>query len=882
MHLSPGARLGPYELIETIGHGGMGEVYRARDTRLGRDVAIKFLSAERSTDPQALARFEREGRAVAALSHPNIIALYDVGREGDTVYAVTELLEGTTLRERLQKGPLPPRKALEYGQAIAEAIAAAHSRGIVHRDLKPENVFVTTDGRIKVLDFGIAHMASGLVTPADDGETREKFPTSPGTIIGTVGYMAPEQVRGAATDARTDVFAFGIVLYEVLTGHAAFVRDTPADTLSAILSAEPPDLPRISAIASPAIEHIVRRCLEKAPEERFQSARDLSFALEAISAGTGGPAPDPSPSPKTTAAPPERAGIGRVLVGLGALALVIAGSFSAGRSTVKAPASAPPALFSLSANTAPFDAVSISPDGRYIAYTGAAAPTSPAGNTGVSLRRLDSLGFSPMPETASASRPFLWSPDSKLFGYFVSNSLVVREVPDGAPRVLGEFPGRATGAAWGPNGVLLVSTAAGVFQLPASGGTPKLVMATDLEREIWRGWPSFLPGGDRFLYTTLRNNGSESTLETRAAALDGRELGTVLTGAVGAMYADGFLLFGMSGALCAQPFDSRSLKVSGERRQIAASVSQNWRSGEIAASASGTGVLVFRTAPQSEVQFTWVDRTGRKLGTVGASDSYTNFDVSPDGRRIAASRRDPKTGVNSLALIDVERGVTTPITPLNEDNFDDPTWAPDGRQIAYRHADSLVMRAANGGDERVLVTGEAYPDDFTRDGRFITYGRQRLGFFEAQALDLLKPGAKPLILVPNVTLSDESRFSRNEKWVAYASNQSGSDQIWVIPFPPTGEKWQISQAGGVQPRWSTDGNEWLFIDPDGRLMAVSIPEGDPRRANEPKPLFATGLTPSNALDQLAVVGDRFLLRLPLSSRAEDSSPIQVLVNWTKR
>jgi serine/threonine protein kinase len=878
VHPRPGARLGPYELIETIGHGGMGEVYRARDTRLGRDVAIKFLNAELSADPQALARFEREGRAVAALSHPNIIALYDVGREGDTVYAVTELLEGTTLRDRLKQGPLPQRKALECVRAVAEAIAAAHSRGIVHRDLKPENVFVTTDGRIKVLDFGIARMAAAPVTAADEGETRERSTTSPGTMIGTIGYMAPEQVRGGATDARTDVFALGVVLYEVLAGHAAFVRATPADTLGAILTSEPPDLARISSSAGPAIEHIIRRCLEKAPEERFHSARDLSFALEAISAGTGGG----SGTAERTGSGSGRGGLRTALVALGAAALVIAGSFAAGRFTTKAPASAPPALFSLSANTAPFDAVSVSPDGRYIAYTGAATPTSPAGNTGLSLRRLDSLGFSPLPETSSAMRPFLWSPDSKTFGYFVDTALVVREMPDGSPRTLAQFPGRATGAAWGPNGVLLVSTAAGVFQLPASGGTPQQVMKTDLAQEIWRGWPSFLPGGDRFLYTTLRNNGSESTLETRAAALDGRELGTVLTGAVGAMYADGHLLFGMSGALYAQPFDSRGLTLGGERRQIAASVSQNWRTGEVAASASETGVLVFRMAPQSDVQFTWVDRTGRKVGTVGAPDSYTNFDMSPDGRRIAASRRDPKTGVNSLALIDVERGVTTPVTPLDEDNFDDPTWAPDGRQIAYRHADSLVMRAANGGDERVLVRAESYPDHFTRDGRFLTYGRQRLGFYEAQALDILTPGAKPVILVPNVTLSDEARFSRSEKWIAYASNQSGSDQTWVIPFPPTGEKWQISQGGGVQPRWSSDGNELFFLDPDGRLMAVSIPEGDPRRAGEPKPLFATGLTPSNALDQVAVVGDRFLLKLPLSSRAEDSSPIQVLVNWTAR
>ncbi len=860
----------------------MGEVYRASDTRLGRDVAIKFLNADLATDSLALARFEREGRAVAALSHPNIIALYDVGREGDTVYAVTELLEGTTLRERLQGGPLPFRKALECTRAVAEAIAAAHSRGIVHRDLKPENVFVTTDGRVKVLDFGIAHMAAAPMTPTDDGETRERPKTSPGAMIGTIGYMAPEQVRGAATDARTDIFALGVVLYEVLAGHAAFRRDTPADTLSAILTAEPPDLPRISSSAGPALENILRRCLEKAPEERFQSARDLSFALEAISAGTAGASGN---AERTGSESGSGSGSGRshlrgALGMSGVAALVVAGSFAAGRFTAKAPAVVPPALFSLPANTAPFDAVSVSPDGRYIAYTGAATATSPTGNTGVSLRRLDTLAFSPMSATTSAIRPFVWSPDSKSFGYFVGPALIVREVPDGPPRTLAEFPGRATGAAWGPNGVLLVSTAAGVFQLPAKGGAPQLVMKTDLAREIWRGWPSFLPGGERFLYTTLRNNGSESTLETRAATLDGRELGTVLTGAVGAMYADGYLLFGMSGALYAQPFDSRSLTVSGERRQIAASVSQNWRSGDLAASASLTGVLVFRTAPQSEVQFTWVDRTGRKVGTVGAPDSYTNFDVSPDGRRIAASRRDPKTGVNSLALIEVERGVTTPITPLDEDNFDDPTWAPDGRQISYRHADSLVMRAANGGDERVLVAAEAFPDHFSRDGRFLTYGRQRLGFYEAQALDLLTPGAKPVILVPNVTLSDETRFSRSEEWIAYASNQSGSDQVWVIPFPPTGEKWQISQKGGVQPRWSSDGNELFFLDPDGRLMAVSIPEGDPRRAGEPKPLFAAGLTPSNALDQIAVVGDRFLLKLPLSSRAEDSSPIQVLVNWT--
>ena len=360
----------------------------------------------------------------------------------------------------------------------------------------------------------------------------------------------------------------------------------------------------------------------------------------------------------------------------------------------------------------------------------------------------------------------------------------------------------------------------------------------------------------------------------------------MLTGAVGAMYTDGRLLYGLNGALYSQTFDTDRLKLTDEPRQVAPSVSQNWRTGDIAARGSETGVIVYRSAPQSDAQFTWVDRAGRRLATVGAPDSYTNFDVSPDGKRIAAARRDPKSGVNnSLSLIDVERGVTTPISPRDEDGFDDPTWARDGRQIAYRHGDKLVMRTANGGEERVLLAGEAYPDHFSPDGRFITYGRQRLGFYEAWALDITTPGARPVALVPDVTLADETRFSPNQKWVAYHSNQSGSDQVWVIPFQPNGEKWQISQAGGVQPRWAPDGNELFYLDypdADGQVVSVAMPDSDPRRAGEPKPLFSTGLAPSNALDQFAVVSDRFLLRLPASSRAASSSPIEILINWTAR
>lgn len=859
----------------------MGEVYRARDMRLGRDVAVKILAPELARDPEALARFEREVRAVAALSHPNIVALYDIGRDGEVAYAVSELLEGGTLRDRIDAGPVPARKAIEYARAVAEAIAGAHSRGIVHRDLKPENVFLTTDGRIKVLDFGIAHVASVAATAADVTIARQ-VTTGAGMVIGTAGYMSPEQVRGAATDARTDIFAIGVLLCEMLTGRPAFVRDTPADTVSAILTSDPVDLPRVATSAGSAAEQIVRRCLEKQPDERFQSARDLSFALQAFGTGTAvaALAPDPRRADAT-----NRSWSG-IAIALAVTAIVGAAGFFGGRSL--SPAATPPApaaLFMIPANTAPFEAVSVSPDGRYVAYTGGETDNVTTG--GIRLRRMDSQEMTPLSETGAAMSPYIWSPDSRYFGYFVNDALFVRGLPNDEPRQIADFAEHVTGASWGPSGMLLVGTSAGIYRLDlgpgvdlvAAPGKPRLIVPTNVGHEVWRSIPSFLPDGTHFIYTVLRSSDSETTLETRVATLEGRDVGMVLSGATGATYADGCLFFGLNGGLSVQPFDVKHLTLTGERRQLAPVVAQNWRTGDLDAGASENGVVVFRAAEGTQSQFVWVNRAGQRMGTVGTPDTFMNFSVSPDHRRLVTSRRDPKTGVFSLALIDIDRGVTTPITPRDVDDYDDPTWAPDGRHIAYDHGDKLVLRTADGGDERVLVPAEAYPDDFTPDGRYVTFGRQRSGLYEAWALDILTPGAKPICLVPNVTLSDETRFSKNTKWVAYASNQSGSDQVWVVPFPPTGEKWQISTNGGVQPRWSADGNELFYLNPDGQLMTVSMPDGDPRRAGEPRTLFLTGLTPSNALDQFAVVGDRFLMRIPAASQSGPSSPVHVLVNW---
>ena len=887
MALNAGTRLGPYEITALIGAGNMGEVYRARDTRLARDVAVKVLTAALAGDPQGLARFEREAKAVAALSHPNIVAVFDIGQQridssGDTTFVVTELLEGRTIRARLDEGPIPARKALDMGHQIAEALAAAHDRGIVHRDLKPENVFVTNDGRVKVLDFGLAQMAPSAIV--DTGQTIAASPhtvgTTPGTILGTVGYMAPEQLRGLPVDGRADIFALGAVLYELLTRERAFQGASSADTISAILNAEPARLSSVATITTPAVERIVRRCLEKAPAERFQSARDLSFALDAVPAGSA-----VSAAGAVTAEPPPRSRrrLGSPAAIAGAIGWTIAAmaiGLIISRRAQPSAVNAPSAHFSIPANIGPTDAASVSPDGRYITYTGAPTFQNP-GATGIVLRRLDSLEVVPLSETTQAAAQFTWSPDGRTLAYVVSTALVLRDVPDGAPRRLADMPERPTGLAWGSHGVLVVATAAGLYTVAEIGGAVKPLSRTATGGEIWRGFPSFLPGGDRFLYTILRSGSGEASLETHAATIDGRELGLVARGLVGAAFADGHLLYGSNGGLHERPFDTAALKFTGDDRLIAPSVAQNWRTGDLAACASQNGVLVFRGAPQTDVQFTWMDRTGRRLGAVGASDSFTNFDVSPDGQRIMATRRDPKTGATSLWLIDAERGVTSLVTAKDDDGFDDPTWAADGRAVAFRHRDRLVMRAPNGGEERTIVPTEAYPDGFTRDGRFLVYGVARGELYEQWTIDVKTPGAKPFPLVSGVTLSDEGRFSPNARWLAYHSNETGTDQVSMIAFPPTGEKWQISKAGGVQPRWSADGNELFYLDPGGQLMAVRMPDSDPRRAAEPQPLFSTGLTPSNALDQLAVVGARFLLRLPASTNGATSLPVEVLTNWTR-
>jgi serine/threonine protein kinase/Tol biopolymer transport system component len=884
MQIAPGTRFGPFEILSLVGAGGMGEVYRARDTRLHRDVAIKVLTPFFVGDEGAAARFEREARAVAALNHPNILALHDIGREGSTAFAVTELLEGSPLRERLASGPLPVRKVIEYGVQIAGALAAAHDRGIVHRDIKPENIFVTADGRIKLLDFGLAR-----VTPAVDtvsATLQKPNLTAPGAIFGTPGYMAPEQVRGASIDHRADIFSLGAVLYEMLAGHKSFDGETIADSMHAILHADPAPIDRD---IPPHLDRIVRRCLEKHPNERFQSARDLAFALETAATASG-------QQPSAAKVPSRWKFVALAAAALATIAVAAALLLNGRRAVTAAPVPAPVARFGIFASTTWSDSASISPDGRYVVYSGGAGASDvvagrtasespggrPAGFAPVSgrfwLRKLDTLEARGLSETEAAVPLFFWSPDSRFLGYRAGNTLMVRDVSGGAPRVLAEVTGSAQGVAWSRQGDIIVAVDAGLYRLPSSGGTPALLMRTEPGRELWRGSPSFLPDGKRFLFTVLRNGGGEQALETRVGSLDGGELATVTTGAVGATYAGGSLLFGAGGALYAQAFDEQRLKLTGERVEVARSVAQDWRTGRLAAHSSDNGILVYRSAPRGDARFVVVDRSGRQIRSIGSPDSFTNFTVSPDEQRIIATRRDPLSGHLSLWMIDAARGVTSLLTETTDtDDADDPTWMPDGQNVAYRHGSRLVVRRANGGPERTLVPAESYPDSFSRDGRFLVYGQPRGNVFEQWALDVTQPGAKPIPLVSGVTLADEGRIAPNGKWLASHSNETGTAQISIIPFPPTGERWQVSRDGGVQPRWSADGNQLFYLDPEGRLMVVAMAGSDPRKAAAPEVLFSTGVVPSDALDQFTPLKTGFLVRAPVA--AGEATAVQVIVNW---
>jgi hypothetical protein len=857
----------------------MGDVYRARDTRLNRDVAIKVLAPRLATDALALARFEREAQTLAALSNPHIVTVYDVGRHDDSAFVVMEYLDGQNLRQRLAEGPIQPRKAVDYAIQLARGLAVAHQHGIVHRDLKPENIFLTTDGPLKILDLGLAILATRPTLDTAETVASAEQVTEPGTVVGTVGYMAPEQARGLGVDARTDIFAFGAVLYEMVSGRRAFDGDTPVDLLTAVIHDDPPNLAPGTQVSS-GLERIIRRCLEKRPEDRFESTRDLAFALEGVAAGSSGtiePAVAPRSRPRLT---PSWA-----LALLGA-ALALAAGLLAGHGlwgrVAPAASVTGPVRFSLAVKRGTVPEVTVSPDGRHLAWT---ALADPAHAGGLWVRRLDEAEPQLLADTA-ASGSLFWSPDGREIVCIERDlQLTAIDVERGSRRLLHTLDPSALpirGGDWEGDRLLIGSANVIVMIDFGGGGVRRPMTSLDRTREHWHGWPRFLPDGRRLLYTAGLTSGA---IEARIASLDGgRSVPIALPPTITrALYdARGYLLFVNNGALFAQRVDLETGGLHGAAVRLAPEALQNRFTGWGALDVSRNGVLTWRAPGVDLVRFEWVDRNGRTLSLLGEANAYTNFDLSPDGQQVVTTLRQPDAG-SALYLLNSPRNTATLISAEHpEEAMSDPTLSPDGRQVAYRHGTRLVVRATAGGEERTLADWAGYPDSWSRDGRYLALGRPRSGQYDLIALAMDGSGEE-IPLVTGVALADEPRFSPDGQWVAFHAAAQRSPEVYAIRFPPTGERWQLSANGGVQPRWRADGRELYYLAPGGQMMAVPLPTGDPSRAGRPQPLFDLRFDPSAAFDQFApsADGQRFVIRRPLRTGSADTAPVHVLVNWVE-
>jgi len=850
MLLTTGTRLGPYEIQSPVGAGGMGEVYRARDTRLGRDVALKILPASFASDPTRLQRFEQEARAVAALNHPNILAIFDIGQHDGSPFLVSELLEGESLRAILDRGALPPRKTIEYGVQIAHGLAAAHEKGIVHRDLKPENIFVTRDGRAKILDFGLAKLVENSPAGADAATlaTMPTAATAAGVVLGTPGYMAPEQVRGHAADARTDIFAFGAVLYEMLSGVRAFRRDTPAESMTAILKEDPPELTDAPQPVSPALDKIVRRCLEKSPEQRFQSARDLSFALSALS-GT-----DASGFTKATVAPAVRRVSVPMLAAAMAVALVLVASVT--WFIARRPADPPARMQFAIPVPGEVSNMTISADGKMLAFV------SPDDKTGIPMLFVQRVGTGSATElagTEGASYPF-WSPDDSAVGFF-GNSRLERIAANGGSLQTLARVNFGRGGSWGTKGVILYTPDPGgpIWRVNSDGsGAAPATSATDVAADSHR-WAFFLPDGDHFLYLAARFGTAD---ENRVSAvylssLSEKENIRVLHTQSSVAYARGELLYmDEQNALRAVAVDPKSGTVGSEPRVLVDSVgyqpSVDWGAFTVAEN----GTIVYSSSAEAvQSQLIWYDRSGKEMSRVGDSGAEANPTLSPDGTRVAVDVTDLRANNTDVWTYELNRGTSTRFTfdPAEET---DGVWSRDGKVVAYRsiaNGSGVDLKNSDGLQaEKVLVklktalsdvpNADSYdlvPNSWTPDDSEILCSLQTNNKESTGSMLVLVPlsGGKITKFLPTDSSKTNGQISGDGKWVAYASNESGDWEVYVTTFPNASGKWQVSRGGGTEPRWRGDGKELYYLGPTEMLMAVPVEAGQTFSSGAPAPLF---------------------------------------------
>jgi Tol biopolymer transport system component len=890
MSLSAGMRLGAYEILSPIDAGGMGEVYRARDVRLDREVAVKVLTggvpgAERAK------RFEREARTAGSLNHPNVVTVHDVGMHEGAPYLVTELLTGKTLRERLQEGRLPVRKAVEIAVQLARGLSAAHDKGIVHRDLKPANVLLTQDGRAKILDFGLAHVREPLGIDLD-GDTRvepERL-TGSGVLLGTIAYMSPEQARQQSADARSDVFALGTVLYEMLGGRRPFSGPTPADTLAAILHADPEPFDAGDRALPPSLDRVVRRCLEKEPAERFQSARDVGFALEAMSDASGAATEEALPAARRWRVPVTAAVMGALVATLVAVAIALARRGPVARATrvnlqVVLPAGVTPTRVPTTSSMA------LSPDGTQLALVAITR-----GRPMVWLRPLHRLEAKVIEGTEGAASPF-WSPDGRFIAFFAGGSLK-KIAADGGPaeKICDAAFGNA--GTWGPDGTVLFTEWAGgregIYRVSSRGGNAvKLALRTAAGPEQGIAWPAFLPDGRRFLYLNGVFGGS-LTRAIALASLDSPDARHLAPADSGPIPVGRRILYVREGTLLVQAFDPAGMQVQGDPTPVVDLVwfLRSTGAAEFTASADGQ-VLAFR-APPPPTRLVWLDHTGREVGTVVPPGPVDNPRLSPDGTRVAFEIADPRAGGRDVWIEDLARGGRSRVT-LDPLDAVAPVWSADGARLLYTSASDregpLQMRIrrtdGSGGDTGVVqTTGIQLPQDWSPDGRWILFGDQSPARRPPRELWVVPADGsrapEPLGTTP-VSRSD-GRFSPDGVAVAYVSDETGGPEVVIAPWRGAGRRQQVSTGGGLSPRWRKDGRELFYVSPSGRLMAVALPAGPQGSAASPRELFALpgrpGLWGSNpviagARYDVDARGERFLVSLA----EEGPPPIVVAVGW---
>jgi eukaryotic-like serine/threonine-protein kinase len=885
MALPPGTKLGPYEILSAAGAGGMGEVYRSRDTRLDRIVAIKVLPQDLVSNSELKQRFEREARAISQLQHPHICVLYDVGSQNGSGYLVMEYLEGETLADRLRRGPLPLDQLLKIGTEIADALDKAHQCGIIHRDLKPANIMLTRSGA-KLMDFGLARTLSfGTAAAAANDSLRDPAPTvtvseaaapltGRGTVLGTLNYMSPEQIEGKEADTRSDIFAFGCVLYEMATGKRAFEGKSHISVASAILETDPQPITKLQPTAPPALDAMIRTCLAKDPEDRFASAHDLKLQLQCI---RNLPATIPTPVP----ALPLRRNVWTIAA-LAVAALAIAAAIVFGMlywDELSQP------KLAVRSNILPPDKVvftadsAISPDGTRVAFSG--YRTDGSSSYSLWIRSLDSLSAKEIPGTQNASWPF-WSPDGHYLGFWSDGKLKKFDVRGGAVEIICDSVA-FRGGTWNRDGTILFSPFAELQRVSSTGGTPQTVLKLSPNERLYR-WPWFLPDGRHFLFYLQARD--QNATGIYVGSLDSTERRFLVSTDNHAVFSSGYLFFAREQTLQAQPFDLRELRLKGSALVVAEGMGINPGLHHAQFSVSESGSVAYFPGQRGEGwPMVLLDRNGKQVGSVSEIATYFRPRFSPNGKRVAVAFQDAHGRQQDIWIIDLARGTRSRLTFEGAQN---PVWSPDASTVYYSSFGrssgvQLYARASNGaGSERLVLQNDnavVFPTDVSRDGRFLLYqfgAVPRYG--EIWALPLFGD-RKPFPVIRSAFETRNAMFSPDGKFVSYISNESGVPQLYITTFPEAGAKWQVSTNDATHAVWRPDGKE-LYYRSSREMIAVEIHQaGNAVELGRSKVLFP--LEPpielNNGNFDLAPDGSRFIL--PLSRSSDSSRPMVLITKW---